>query len=211
MEAKQEYYKTQVEEVIKELESRNMEGYYCATAEEALEQVLSLLPKGQSVSWGGSKTLNQLGIKEKVHEEDYTVYDRAEAANEAEKDKIYHQALNCDYYLMSTNAITQKGKLVNVDGNGNRVAALIYGPQHVIIVAGMNKLTVDEASARQRVRNHAAPINTQRLDMETPCAQTGQCANCKAEDSICSQTVITRLSRSEGRIKVVLVGEELGY
>ncbi|GAB6098399.1 lactate utilization protein [Halanaerocella petrolearia] len=211
MKPREEYYKVNAEQVIKELEKRNMEGYYCANIEEAVEQILSLLPEEKSISWGGSMTIEELGVKDKIKKDNYTVYDRANASNEEEKDKIYHQALNSDYFLMSTNAITKDGKLVNIDGRGNRVAALIYGPKNVIVVAGMNKLTINEEDARNRVRNQAAPINTQRLDMETPCAKTGSCTNCKSEDCICCQTVITRLCKPTGRIKVVLVGEELGY
>ncbi|AGB41309.1 hypothetical protein Halha_1364 [Halobacteroides halobius DSM 5150] len=211
MKPRKKHYRVNAKQLIDKLEQRGMKGYYCANKEEALKQVMSLLSAGTSVSWGGSMTLEALDIKEKVHQGNYTVYDRAKASSEEEKEKIYHQALNSDYFLTSTNAITKDGKLVNIDGRGNRVAALIYGPKNVIVVAGMNKLTIDEEDARKRVRNEAAPINTQRLEMETPCAITGSCANCTGDSSICSQTVITRLSKPAGRIKVVLVGEQLGY
>ncbi len=211
MKPEKKYYQINAEQVIQELNKRNMEGYYCATKEEATHKVLELIEDEASVSWGGSMTLQELGLREKINNGDYEVYDRADADNEAEKEAIYHQALSCDYYLMSTNALTRTGKLVNTDGRGNRVAALVYGPQQVIVVAGMNKLTADEAAARQRIKNQAAPLNALRLDMETPCREQGHCFDCQVEDSICCQTVITRRSRQENRIKVVLVGEKLGY
>jgi hypothetical protein len=211
MEPKEEYRAINGEKIIKELNKRNMEGHYCSDGQQAVEKILSLLPKGASISWGGSMTLEELGVKDKIKERDYTVYDRAEAEDDEEKEEIYHQALNCDYFLMSSNALTRDGKLVNVDGNGNRVAALIYGPTNVIVVAGLNKLADDEESARQRVRNYAAPTNSMRLDCETPCKEVGYCVDCKVDDCICCQTVITRMSGTKNRIKVVLVGEELGY
>ena len=116
-----------------------------------------------------------------------------------------------DYFLMSTNAITMDGELVNIDGRSNRVSCLCWGPQNVIIIAGMNKVALDVESALKRVRNFAAPPNAVRLNKNTPCAQTGKCADCYSPDCICSQIVITRRSSTPNRIKVILVGEELGY
>lgn len=211
MKAKNDYYRIKAENLIKNFEKRNIEGYYAENAEAARNKLLELINEDSSVSWGGSMTLQEIGIFKLLKAGNYKLYDRATATNAAEKEEIYHQALSADYYLMSSNAITQTGKLVNVDGNGNRLAALIYGPKNVIIVAGMNKVTIDEESANKRVRNQAAPANVVRLDQKTPCAKTGYCHSCNVEDTICCQTVITRHSRQDGRIKVILVGEELGY
>lgn len=211
MSVKNDYYKTKAENLIKNFARRNIEGYFAESSEAARKKVLELIKENSSVSWGGSMTLKEIGVFPKLKAGDYKLLDRATAKNSAEKEAIYHQALNADYYLMSSNAITQSGKLVNVDGNGNRLAALIYGPKNVIIVAGMNKVTVDEESAVKRVRNQAAPANSIRLEQNTPCAKTGYCNSCQVEDTICCQTVITRRSRQDGRIKVILVAEELGF
>lgn len=211
MTVKKDYYKIKAENLIKNFRKRNIQGYYCEDSKSAAEKVLELMAENTSVSWGGSMTLKEIGIFEELKNKDYKLIDRAEAQNSKEKEEIYHQALNADYYLMSSNAITQDGKLVNVDGNGNRLAALIYGPKNVIIVAGMNKVSIDEESAVKRVRNQAAPANSVRLEQKTPCSKTGYCKSCQLNDTICCQTVITRRSRQDGRIKVILVGEELGF
>lgn len=211
MSAKKDYYKIKAENLIKNFAKRNIEGYFAEDSEAARKKVLELITEKSSVSWGGSMTLQEIGIFDSLKAGNYELLDRATAANSLEKEKIYHQALNADYYLMSSNAITQSGKLVNVDGNGNRLAALIYGPKNIIIVAGMNKITIDEESAVKRVRNQAAPANATRLDQKTPCTKTGYCNSCQIDDTICCQTVITRRSRQNGRIKIILVGETLGF
>lgn len=211
MNSKKDYYKIKAENLIKNFAKRNIEGIYAEDSEKAKNKLIELIEENASVSWGGSITLKEIGVFDKLNEGNYKLLDRSKAKNSKEKETIYHQALSSDYYLMSSNAITQSGKLVNVDGNGNRLAALIYGPKNVIIVAGMNKITIDEESALKRVRNQAAPANSIRLEQKTPCAKTGYCSSCQIEDTICCQTVITRRSRQNGRIKVILVGEELGF
>ncbi|MFP4661751.1 MAG: lactate utilization protein [Halanaerobiales bacterium] len=212
MKAKKEYFQVAAEEVIKKFKERNIEGFYCSTSEEAVEKAIELIKEGSSVSWGGSMTLQEIGLLDKLKEsKNLKIMDRSTAENAEEKAEIYYKALNCDYYLMSSNAITQDGKLVNIDGNGNRIAALIYGPKNVIIVAGMNKLTKDEESAMKRIRNYASPTNAIRLEQDTPCTKTGKCHECLVDDCICCQTLVTRKSRHDDRIKVILVGEELGF
>lgn len=211
MSFKKDYYKTKAENLIRNFKKRNIEGFYAADSEEARNKLIELIEENSSVSWGGSMTLKEIGVFDKLKTGNYKLLDRSTANNSEEKEAIYHQALSADYYLMSSNAVTQSGKLVNVDGNGNRLAALIYGPKNVIIVAGLNKVTIDEESALKRVRNQAAPANSIRLEQKTPCAKTGYCSSCQVEDTICCQTVITRRSRQDGRIKVILVGEELGF
>lgn len=212
MNPKQSHYKALAATVIKNLEKRRMEGVYCDTIEEAKEKALSYLIPGCSVSFGGSMTLDETGILASLRERsDISLIDRAKATTPEETKKAFHDALSADYYFMSTNAITADGELVNIDGNGNRVAALIYGPEYVIVVAGMNKVVSNVEEAVSRVHNTATPMNCQRLGKKTPCAATGVCADCLSPDCICNQIVITRRSGLEKRIKVILVGEELGY
>lgn len=211
MNPKKKYYQKKAENIIKNFEKRNIEGYYFASAAEAVEKILEIIEEDSSVSWGGSMTLEEIGIFEKLENRNLKLFDRAKAKNLKEKEDIYHRALNVDYYLMSSNAITQSGKLVNIDGRGNRLAALIYGPKNVIIAAGMNKVVIDEETALKRVKNQAAPANVTRLNKNTPCSKTAHCHECQVDDTICCQTVVTRRSGSKNRIKVILIGEELGY
>lgn len=211
MTTQQNYYATLAQTVMEHLKKRNMDSIYFATKEEATNYILSLIPTHASISWGGSMTLSEIGLLDALYAANhYTLLDRTKVAPE-EVENLYRQAFSCDYFLMSSNAITQDGKLVNIDGTGNRVAALIYGPKHVIIVAGMNKIVPTEADAISRVHHIASPQNTIRLNKNTPCAKTGICHDCLSPDCICMQTVITRNSRNKGRIKVILVGESLGY
>lgn len=189
-----------------------MEGYYCPTAMDAVEKALSLIHKGDLVAHGGSMTLEECGMMTALkYDEDFTLIDRSLAKDDAERQKMYHDALSCDTFFMSSNAITEDGKLVNIDGTGNRVAALIYGPKQVIVMAGMNKVVATEEDAINRVHQIATPQNCIRLNRKTPCAATGVCSDCLSPDCICNQTVITRRSGIEGRIKVILIGEDYGF
>lgn len=211
MTALQKYYSMRAEKVIKSLQKRRMLGYYCQTKEEALNKAMEIITPKSTISWGGSQSIMEIGLIDKLKAGDYTLFDRATVQTKEEIDEIYKKAFSADYYLMSSNAITLDGKLVNIDGNSNRVAALVYGPSNVIIVAGMNKIENTEELALKRARNIAAPINAIRLNTNTPCASTGNCHDCKEDECICCNTVITRMSRIKDRIKVILVGEELGY
>ena len=195
---------------VEALNKRRFEAYYCSTAAEAVEKVLELTPKTDVVSWGGAMTVDELGIKQRMAQEGYPLLDRDTAQSPEEKQAIMRQALTCGTFLMSSNAISKDGQLVNIDGNGNRVAAMCFGPRQVVVVAGMNKVlgTLDDAVAR--ARNVAAPANAQRFGIKTPCGLTGQCGDCTSPDCICSKLVITRFCMPERRIKVVLVGEDLG-
>lgn len=197
--------------IIKNMKKKNMEGYYCATSKEAVEKALSLMPEGASLTWGGSVTLAECGLMDAIHEKSYVLIDRAAAKTSEEAREIYGKQVMADFFLMSSNAITLDGELVNIDGNSNRVACLCCGPKNVIVIAGMNKVVSTVEEGVDRVHNFAAPPNTVRLNRNTPCAQTGRCADCYSPDCICSQIVITRRSSIPNRIKVILVGEELGY
>lgn len=199
------------ERVIKGLASRNMEGFYVHTKEEAKELALSLIPEGSSVGWGGSMTAKDIGLLDAVIEGNYKEINRDTAKTPEEKNKLSREMFFADYFITGCNAMTEDGVMVNIDGNGNRVAAIVFGPAHVIVICGMNKIVRDEAAAFSRARNEAAPVNAQRFGLETPCSKTGVCADCKSPDTICCQFLTTRYSKHKGRIKVILVNEDLGF
>lgn len=172
------------QKVIQGLKNRHMNGYYVHTKQEAFDLVFELMKSDSSVGWGGSDTINSLGIKEELYKRDFKVIDRDKAKDADEKYNIERETFYADYYLMSTNAITEDGILVNMDGHCNRVACLYFGPKQVIMVVGMNKVTKDIDSAISRLRNVAAPINNQRFGGNRPCQVTGSCANCLAQGCI---------------------------
>ena len=196
------------QKVIKGLESRNMTGYYAADKEAALQLALSLIPEGSTVTMGGGMSVHEIGLPAALKEGNYNFIDRDEMKD---KRAAMLAAYDADFFLMSTNAMTQDGILVNIDGNSNRVSALAQGPRKVIIIAGMNKVCDDVDGAMKRARNVAAPINAQRFGLDTPCSRTGACMNCKSPDTICCQFLITRYSRHAGRIHVILVNDSLGF
>lgn len=208
---KSESYENQAKTIIKNLKKRNMIGYYCETGKEALDLVKSILPKGSLVTNGGSETLVETGIMDLLRSGEYEYIDRKSAKTPEESRALYGRIVTAYYYLMSTNAITKEGELINVDGVGNRVACLINGPEHVLIITGMNKVVTTVEDGIRRVRNIAAPPNSIRVGSKTPCSVTGFCSDCQSDDCICSQTVITRRSMKPGRITVILVGEEYGF
>lgn len=209
---KQINYQNLAGNIINKFNLRGIEGYYCADREEANAKAKRFLTPDCTISWGGSVTLNETGLIDDLKEtDDYILYDRMSAKTPEEKKEMAGKIFTSDYYFMSSNAITMEGELVNIDGNGNRVACLCNGPDNVIIIAGMNKIVKDVKEAISRVRNIAAPPNAVRLGLDTPCASSGRCNDCFMESCMCGQIVITRMSRIPGRIKVLLVGEELGY
>lgn len=207
----QTYYETLAASMIKKMEKRGFEAYYCPNSDAAVKKTLSLMDEGSTVTWGGSMTIMETGLVAALNPDCYHIIDRNLCATPEEKRDCYRRAFFADYYLMSANAVTAEGELVNVDGNGNRVAALAYGPNHVIVLVGMNKVEPDVPAAIARVHAKAAPPNALRLNLKTPCALTGTCTDCLSPDCICSHTVVTRHSQEKGRIKVILIGEKLGY
>ena len=194
--------------VIKGLTSRNMTGYYAKTKEEALQQALCLIPEGSTVTMGGGMSVHEIGLVKALKEGNYNFVDRDEMED---KRAAMLLAYDADVFLMSANAITEDGILVNIDGNANRVSALAQGPRKVIVIAGMNKICDDVDGAMKRARNVAAPINAQRFGLNTPCTKTGACMNCKSPDTSCCQFLITRYSKHPGRIHVILVDDNLGF
>jgi hypothetical protein len=197
--------------VVKALQNRFFESWYFSQSQEAADKVFSLIPETHVVSWGGSITATTLNLTKLAVEKGYRVIDRDSATSPPERVELQRQSLLCDTYITGTNAITEDGQLVNIDGNGNRVAAIVYGPKQVIIVAGMNKLVKTLEDAYARAKNIAAPANVQRFPAyKTPCNETGACADCISADSICSFFLHTRVCRPAGRIKVILIGQDLG-
>lgn len=208
LEATKNYYDKRAKVLVKNLQSRQFDAYYCETKEEALAKALELIPKGSSVGWGGAMTAQQIGLLDALHSDDYRAIDRDLAPDRVQ---AMRECLLTDVFVTGANALSLDGEMVNIDGMGNRVAAICYGPKSVIVIAGMNKVEQDLDAAINRARTVAAPMNKQRFPAETPCLVTGSCADCKAPGCICNQIVITRNCRPAGRIKVILVGEELGF
>lgn len=194
--------------VIKGLESRNMTGYYAKDKEEAKRIALSLIPEKAKVTNGGSMSIQEIGLVDAIKAGDYNYCDR-ETMEDKKAAALF--AYDCDVYLGSTNAITNDGILINIDGNANRVSAYAYGPEKLVLVVGLNKVAGDVDGAMKRARNEAATDNAQRFGLDTPCAKTGACMNCKSPDTICCQFLITRYSRHKDRIHVILVNEDLGF
>ena len=208
---KQKYYENVASSIINNLNKRQIEGYYCPNKKSALEKALELIPNGASVSYGGSVTLEEVGLMDAIKNGEYKVINREIATNSEEQRKVYGEICCSDFFLMSTNAITLDGELINIDGRGNRVAFLCFGPQNVLILTGMNKVVTDIESGIKRARDISAPPNAIRLNKKTPCGITGKCEDCYSPDCMCGQFVVTRRSGIPNRIKVILIGEELGY
>ena len=197
--------------IIKNLQRRHIEGFYCPTAEEAVNKVSELIEDGSSVTWGGTMTVRDLGIPDMLKQRGtLDVLDRDLVPTPEEKQAIYLRAFSVDVYLSSANAISEDGVIVNIDGNGNRVAAITWGPKKVIFVIGMNKVAQNVEAALARARSTASPINAARFDIKTPCQVDGVCHNCNSTDCICNYVHFLRNS-PRGRHTVVLVGEDLGY
>jgi len=206
---KQKYEKSGPK-VVEALKKRHFDAYYVSTKEEALKKALEIIPENHSIGWGGSLSIDGIGLKEELKKAGHKMIDRDLAKTPEERNQIMLQALGSDTFLMSSNAITEDGQLFNIDSVANRVAALCFGPKSVVIVAGMNKVVPNLEAAYHRVRGFASPANAQRFQINTPCKLTAECGDCTGTDCICNQFVTTRLCKPAGRIKVILVGEDLG-
>lgn len=203
------------ENVIKNLEKRNMEGYYFEDSKSCVEAIMKMIPDKSVIGWGGSQTLAESGLMDALREGEkssgLTLIDRTQAKTPQENREIFAKTVMADYYFMSTNAITHDGILINIDGNANRVACLAHGPSHVFLLVGRNKFTASVESGVERVRNVASPANAIRLNRSNPCGLTGSCHDCLSPDCFCNEILITRRSGHAGRIKVFLINEDLGY
>ena len=207
---KQMYYEKRAKILVKNLQSRHFDAYYCADKEEALKKALELIPEGASVGWGGAMSCEQIGLMKALHAGNYRPIDRSLAKSPEEREQMMRSMLLADVFLTGANGLSLDGQMVNIDGMGNRVAAIVYGPGSIIVVAGMNKVEDTIEAAVTRARTVAAPSNNQRFDNDNPCSVTGTCGNCKNVSCICNQILITRHCRPAGRIKFILVGEDLG-
>lgn len=204
------YYEKRAAILIKNLKSRHFDAYYCPDKTAALKKALELIPQGASVGWGGAMSAQQIGLIDAVKNGEYISIDRMDTKTPEEKLEAEKQCMFSDVFLTGANGLSLDGQMVNIDGYGNRVAAIIYGPKSVLVIAGMNKVEETLQDALHRARTVAAPANQQRFLRNTPCTMTAACADCKSEDCICNQIVITRHCRPAGRIKFILVGEQLG-
>ncbi len=209
--ARQDAFAKTAATLIKNLEKRNIEGYYCPTSADAVELVRTLVPEGASVTWGGSETLAETGVKALLTSGPYRVIDRSRATTPEEQRAVWRERTCADFHFMSANALTVSGEIVNIDGNADRLSLLLHGPEHVIMLVGANKIVTDVDAGIKRTRTHACPPNASRLHTNTPCELTGVCRECHAPQCMCCQVVVTRHSRHTGRIKVVLIGENLGF
>jgi L-lactate utilization protein LutB len=207
---KELYYEKRGKILVKHLQERHFDAYYCSTKEDALQKALELIPEGASVGWGGAMSAEQIGLMDAVKEGNYRAIDRALCKTPEERDQCAIDCLTADVFLTGANGLSLDGEMVNIDGSGNRVAAIIFGPKSVLVIAGMNKVEDDLESAINRARTVAAPMNQQRFQLPNPCTGTGACADCKSLTCICNHIVVTRHCRPAGRIKFILVGEELG-
>lgn len=196
------------QKVIKGLASRNMTGYYAASKEEALQKALEIIPKGSTIAMGGGMSVHEIGLTKALQTDEYNFIDRDAIED---KRKAALMTYDADFFLASANAMTDDGILVNIDGNANRVSAIAFGPKKVLFIVGMNKICDDVDGAMKRARNVAAPSNAQRFPIDTPCKKLGSCVNCKSADTICCQFLVTRYSRHDDRIHVILVNDELGF
>ncbi len=205
------YFEKRGQILVKNLKSRHFDAWYCANRRQALEKALELIPDGASVGWGGALSAQQIGLMDALRAGNYRAIDRDNCRTPEEKLQAARDSLFADVFLTGANALSLDGEMVNIDGTGNRVAAIIYGPETVLVIAGMNKVADTLEDAVTRARTVAAPMNKQRFPNQTPCEITGTCADCKSEGCICNQIVITRHCRPVGRIKFIIVGEELGF
>jgi hypothetical protein len=205
------YYQKRGQILVKNLQARHFDAYYCDNQEEALAKALELIPEGASVGWGGAISAEQIGLMDAVHSGNFRAIDRALAKTPEERDAMMRECMFADVFLTGANALSLDGQMVNIDGQGNRVAAIVYGPKSIIVVAGMNKVEDTLEAAITRARTVAAPMNNQRFTNDNPCSVTGTCGNCKNLTCICNQILVTRHCRPVGRIKFILVGEELGF
>ena len=205
------YFRKRGEILVKNLRKRHFDACYCETKEDALEKALEIIPKGASVGWGGALSARQIGLIDALNGGDYATIDRDKCKTAEERIQAARDCFGADYFLTGANALSLDGQMVTIDGTGNRLGAIVYGPGNVLVIAGMNKVcdTLDEAV--RRARTVAAPMNQQRFLGKTPCSVTGSCGDCLSDDCICNQILVTRNCRPAGRIKFILVGEDLGF
>ena len=215
LEARKWYEDLRVENTLKSLRRNGFEALYLPTVEKAVSKVLGMVPEGAIIGIGGSVTLREMGLLKALEERGVELADHWEArrlgASSEEVMRIRRLHLNSDVFITSTNAVTEKGELINIDGGGQRVAAMIFGPKKVIVVSGINKIVRDVEEGLWRARNVAAPINAKRLNKKAPCAVSGVCSDCDSNDRICNATTIIHRKLSNTEMTIIIIGEDLGY
>lgn len=206
------YRELQMDELIKNLKNKNYDAFYASTKKEALKLIMKLIPEGATVGLGGSMTAAEIGIHKALEEGNYMLYNQYKAGIAKDKAaELRTKGLTAEYYVTGTNALTIEGELINLDGLGNRVAAITYGPEKVIIIVGINKIVPSIDAGIERTENYAAVLNCKRLNTDTPCVKAGVCVDCNVPTRICNHLLITYQQRKKGRVTVVIVGEELGF
>ncbi len=209
---KNEIIEIKMKKCAEALEKNNFKVFIAENGNEAVSVVKTLIKEGDTIGLGGSVTLSELGIVDLCRSPEYKLFDRyAPNLTPAQTAEVLRQSLLSDVFITSTNAITENGELYNVDGRANRVAAMLFGPESVVVVAGYNKIVKDLDAADKRVKEIAAPMNCVRLQRGTPCTKLGSCADCKSEGRICADKVVMARQMVKDRVKVILVKEELGY
>jgi hypothetical protein len=206
------YHQARVKTTMAGLERRNATAIFVPDGETAKKKVLEMIPRGATVGLGGSLTAQQIGLLDALRSEKYTLYDQYAKGLSPEKSmQLRRKGLLADYFVTGTNAVTMEGRLVNLDGAGNRVAALTFGPPNVIVVVGRNKIVGDVDEALERIWNRAAPLNARRLNRKTPCTKTAQCEDCSSPERICNHLLITERQMAPGRLTVIIIDEDLGF
>jgi hypothetical protein len=206
------YTEKQLERTIANLNKRNMAGFFVREEQELMKLLAGLIEANSVVGVGDSVTLHETGVLEFLRSGSFLFLDKyREGITKDEKRQIYLQNFSTDTFLCSTNALTEDGELYNIDGNGSRVAPMLYGPRQVIVIAGINKIVRSIEEAEQRVRQYAAPLDAKRLNKKTPCTALGYCVDCKSPERICNDFTVIRGQFIKDRIKVILVGKQLGY
>ena len=201
-----------IERTIESLEKNNMKGYLAKDKNDLIQIVKDIAKEGELVSVGGSISLFETELIDLLRSGRYEFLDRyKENLTPADMKEIYRKSFFCDTYFASANAITEKGEIYNVDGNGNRVAAILYGPEKVILIVGVNKIVSDVEEAIKRNKEISGPANAKRLNTATPCAKVGKCMDCSSNDRICCEYTLIKRQRTSNRIHVIFVNESIGF
>ncbi|MFW5779954.1 MAG: lactate utilization protein [Bacillota bacterium] len=199
----------QLQQLEKNLKKRGFSPFFADNSQEAIEIIKELIPKNNSIGFGGSVTVDEIGLLNQI-KDDYKLLHRS-FYNKEQHEKLYKEMMNADWYITSTNALTMDGELVNIDGRANRVASMLFGPKNVLVILGKNKLVSDVKEGILRCRNVAAPPNAVRLNKKTPCRITNKCEYCMSEDTMCKATVIQHHPTSGKNVYVLIIDQSLGY
>ena len=200
-----------IQNVLNNLTTRGFEPFYFENRQDAIDKIVSLVGEPTTIGFGGSMTIHELNVMDILEEKGHKIYSHSKVSPE-ERDHVYQLAQSAKFYISSTNALTEQGEFVNIDGAANRVTTFTFGVKNVIFVLGTNKIVPSVTKAIDRIRNYAAPKNCVRLKKNTPCATLGRCVNCNSDDCICNTTVISHHPTSkQDHVYVIIINEEVGY